>query len=298
MAARKVALPKAIQAVIAAHEAGRHDPPTGPYPGKGFQDDCRLCHQERAAAAKVEAPVKGPRRAPAPASTPVDLPDEPVDVVVPVPPAGTDEAASIETREAWMLRGVEKWRPAFEAIGHELPPVRVSIGWPGGRGSRKDVLGQCWAPTAVEDAIPAIFVSPVQSDPVEVLETIGHELIHALNFHWAHRSPFQKVARALGYTNGAVAKTTRKESPDLYAILDQWAAELGPFGHSRVNAGGTDPKGWKLLRPPVQSTRMLKVWCADDGYTLRTTSKWLRLAVPTCPLCGVKMDYEERGGDA
>ena len=42
---------------------------------------------------------------------------------------------------------------------------------------------------------------------------------------------------------------------------------------------------------PKQTTRMLKCECPACGYTVRTTRKWLDIAVPTCPVC--LFDLEE-----
>lgn len=206
-----------------------------------------------------------------------------------------DSKVVYTSREAWMIAAVEALTPWYVAIGHEVPPVRVSIGWPGGR-SDATVLGSCWAKESVKDGKAMIFVSPVQDDPVEVLETIAHELIHAINHAWGHGAEFKKVAKALGIENGGVCKTNRAESPDLYARLDTVAATLGTFPHSaigtRTSAGtitGTfvDPKTGKRINPrngkPVQGTRMLKVVCPEDGYTVRTTSRWLAVGNPSCP---------------
>ncbi len=45
------------------------------------------------------------------------------------------------------------------------------------------------------------------------------------------------------------------------------------------------------LPAPKQGTRMLKVICPADGYTIRTTNKWLQVGFPTCP-CGTVMRRE------
>ena len=60
--------------------------------------------------------------------------------------------------------------------------------------------------------------------------------------------------------------------------------ELGPYPHAALTAGLSSGK-------PKQGTRMLKVECPEDGYTLRTTAKWLAVGVPTCP-CGTEMVAE------
>ncbi len=358
-------LPKADNAIIAEHEAGKHDVNNGGYPTKGPQPEtCRECAREaKETAASVPTyvrtglPVNKPKAPKAEAATaePIlvagtiagivaglpgpkakrvnALPGTPgprslAKLLVVTPPKAKAAKAKVlpgdaakarrttirakgaakaepvtiakppatsilgaivvpeggyGTREAWMLAAVEAIRPWFTEEGETLPPVRISIGWPGGRGNKQNVLGQCWAASAVDDGVPAIFVTPTQKDAVEVLETIIHEAIHAAG-HMHHRSPFQKVARKFGFVNGGKTKTTREQSPDLYATLDEMAAALGPFPHAAVNGshglGGGDPKA-----PPVQGTRMLKTWCDNDGYTVRATKKWLAIAVPNCPLC-------------
>ena len=63
---------------------------------------------------------------------------------------------------------------------------------------------------------------------------------------------------------------------------EKLAKKLGPFPHAVIKPlhglGGVGPE-----RPPVQSTRMLKVMCPGCGYTVRATRKWLDIGVPACP---------------
>lgn len=33
-----------------------------------------------------------------------------------------------------------------------------------------------------------------------------------------------------------------------------------------------------------QSTRLIKAYCDECGYTVRVTRKWIRVAFPICPL--------------
>lgn len=203
------------------------------------------------------------------------------------------------TREAWMLAAVDLMRPIFAEIGEEIPPVRISMGWPGGRGNKQHVVGQCWGAATVADGIPAVFVSPAQKDVLEILGTIMHEDIHAAG-HFQHRAKFTRVAKLLdpeGDHSGSWAKSwpSPGRSPVLFTRLSALADQLGPFPHSVVNAlGGLlgITKG-----PAVQGTRMLKVWCGECGYTLRATAKWLHVATPVCPnedcgMVGLAMEVE------
>ena len=69
---------------------------------------------------------------------------------------------------------------------------------------------------------------------------------------------------------------------DLKVKLDALAAKLGPYPHAALTPG---------MRTGKQGTRMLKVTCPEDGYTLRATRKWLDMGLPTCP-CGTEMTEE------
>lgn len=179
-----------------------------------------------------------------------------------------------ETREAWLNAAIEALRPLFTQLAAvDLPAeVRVSCGFPGGGSARKRI-GECW-PTKASDGVAQVFVSPVLDDPIQVLGTLVHELIHA----WddcknGHKRPFSRVARAMGLEGKMTATTVGDE---LRAVLAEIAGELGPYPHAALDLG---------LRVKKQSTRMLKVECPACGYTLRTTAKWLEVGVPTC-CCG------------
>lgn len=178
------------------------------------------------------------------------------------------------TREEWLISAVDELRPLF-ASHAEVPPVRISVGWPGGRGPKNGVVGQCWASHTTEDSNPAIFVSPVVKDPVEVLVTVVHEMVHAAGKH-GHRGEFARLAGAVGLMKPW--KST-PASPELRATLAALADKLGPFDHAVIKPGDG---------PAVQTTRMLKLACPDDGYLVRTTAKWLEVGLPSCP-CGTTL---------
>lgn len=208
------------------------------------------------------------------------------------PEATTSGAAVVgTTREAWMLRAVEAMR-SWLPDGNVVPDVRISFGWPGGRGSKKGVRGQCWY--ATDDEVPAIFVSPDQNDPIVVLGIILHEMVHASGQRQHNPGGFGKVAGPMGFTKSFT--TSENKTPELLARLTDLAAELGPMDHARVNAAG-GLYGTGAQRPPVQSTRMVKLTCPDDGYTVRTTRKWIEVGLPTCP-CGEDMVADQDGLDA
>jgi hypothetical protein len=216
-----------------------------------------VASQARKAQAAVAALGAGPRRD------------------APLIPVKSEPMTIIDgTREGWMMEAVRRiaaWMPANVADPTIVyPRIRISTGWPKGRGMGK-ARGQCWGPSMVADAVPAIFVSPAEDEPVTILGIIAHEMVHAAG-HYSHRGSFVRVAGQLGFTAPFTDSSYR--DPVLEARLVGLAEQLGPIDHGRVNA---------TSRAKVQGTRMLKLSCPEDGYTVRTTQKWLDVGLPTCP---------------
>lgn len=183
-------------------------------------------------------------------------------------------AAFHATREAWLIAAVKSLTPILTATGAAVPPVRVSVGFPGGRGRKNAVIGQCWAAEASSDGIAQVFISPTIVDGVQVLSTLLHELIHAVDGnHSGHRGAFAQIARAVGLQAPMTATTPGEAlSARLTAVLDG----LGAYPHAALKPGTTGAH-----KP--QGTRMLKVSCPVCGYTARTTQKWLDKGYPMCP---------------
>lgn len=189
------------------------------------------------------------------------------------------------TREEWLVSAVEALRPMFAEQASDIPAVKVSVGWPGGRGRKNKVIGQCWHPDSAADGAAHIFVSPVLSAPVEVLETLVHELVHAVDRNASgHKGAFTKLAKALGLTGKMTATVA---SDDLRLVLADMADRLGEYPHGALVGLPTDGADG----PKKQGTRMLKIECVEgSGYTVRMTRKWLdEYGTPTCPCHSVRM---------
>jgi len=177
------------------------------------------------------------------------------------------------TREEWLTAAIEALAPLFKQHGHTVPPVRVSVGWPGGRGPKQNVVGQCWGTTSAADGTAQMFISPIVSDPYAVLGILAHELAHAVDdCRNGHRAPFVRIIRSIGLAGKPTATTP---GPELEPVLHGIIGTLGMFPHATLTAACTKK----------QTTRMLKLVCPECGYTIRTTAKWLETGVPTCP-CG------------
>ena len=188
-----------------------------------------------------------------------------------------------ELREAWLQAAIVGLAPLFAAADIEIPQVRISVGFPGGRGRKDNVIGQCWNSHASADKVHQIFIHPKLSDVTQILGVIMHEIVHAVDdcMH-GHKGPFVKMIRDLGLEG---KPTATKVGEELAANLAPILEELGAYPHSVLGGmtSGGDGGGKK------QTTRMLKLEAPCCGYVVRTTRKWLEVGVPSCP-CGNEME--------
>lgn len=192
-----------------------------------------------------------------------------------------------ETREAWLDRAVAAMTPWIDELEEpgQMPPVHVSVGFPGGRANRKRTIGQCWASDASADGVGQIFISPVRGTPdtVNVLGTLLHEMVHAADdCKSGHRGSFARRAKALGFVAPLTISDNR--SDELNERLHDLAAELTLFPHAAL---GPSTRGSEEKKK--QESRMIKLTCPSDGYIVRTSRKWLDVGPPTCP-CGEQME--------
>ena len=63
---------------------------------------------------------------------------------------------------------------------------------------------------------------------------------------------------------------------DFKDTFESLVSGLEEYPHARLNVSGRK----------VQTTRMLKASCPVCGYTIRLTSKWANLGLPSCPQDG------------
>jgi hypothetical protein len=187
---------------------------------------------------------------------------------------------SYQTREQWLEAATDKLRAGlFAEVGETVPVIRSSVGFPGGGSARKRI-GEYWHPKACEDAIPQVFISPVLSDAIQVLDTHVHELVHAVTPGKGHGAEFKRVALKLGLTGKMTATVA---GPDLLKRLNALALELGPYPHGKIN----------LSDRKKQSTRLGKVECPSCGYVCRVTRKWLDdVGPPICPCSNEPMEVK------
>jgi len=174
-------------------------------------------------------------------------------------------------REDWLIRAVAHLEPIFQNSGYQIPKVKVSIGFPS-TGSKGRHLGQCWGSKASEDGINQIFIAPNQSDPLEVLDTLTHELVHAVDdCKSGHGEGFKKIATDVGL-KGPMRSAGAGEH--LKQDLIKIAQALGHFPHARLLiARGASRAGIK--RPGAK--------CAKCGYEVVMMKRYLEYGPPICP---------------
>lgn len=209
-----------------------------------------------------------------------------------------------KTREAWLCAAAALMRPLFakaqqtiRATNTDRYPdtkttlprsLRITCGWPSHRGTsaRGRVIGQCWNPKVSGDQTTEIFISPYMEDTVRVLGVLAHELIHAaIGTKEGHGHLFVQCMKALDLVGKPTATT---EGEDFTKWCNEVALPaLGQYKHKRMNVSDFDVAD----KPKKQGTRMIKVACGCCGYTVRTTQKWVDVAIPTCP----NMDCDDHG---
>lgn len=196
-------------------------------------------------------------------------------------------SARFGTREGWLVAAVEALVPVFREVGEEIPTVQVSVGWPGGRGRKNSVIGQCWHPDAAKDGAAHVFISPVLDEPVRVLDVLAHELVHAVDRNESgHRGNFARIAKAIGLEGKMTATVAGVALAGRLAAI---AETLGAYPHGALVNLGDGADG-----PKKQGTRMLKVACPEgSGYIVRMTRKWIdEYGAPFCPCHGETMREE------
>ncbi len=186
-------------------------------------------------------------------------------------------------REEWLTKAIKKFETdLFKAHGYKVPKVKVSVGLPYGRGSKKAVA-QHWIPAASADGLGSIFISPTVDDGVEVLGTLIHEMCHAaVGNECGHGKIFKKCALAVGLEGKMKSTTSSKE---LVSSIKKLIKDIGPYPHARLDLGQRPTK--------KQTTRMLKLQCIGCGFVCRATiTKIIEVGPPLCACNKEPMFFE------
>lgn len=179
------------------------------------------------------------------------------------------------TREAWLNRLVEIFRPYFARLKYPLPEkIYISVGKPD-RGATTS--GICYPAYLSDDGGTHIFVHPVISNPVRVAGLVAHELCHAaLDCEGGHGREFKKLATAMGLT-GKMTKTV--EGPAFLMLMDGVPDRIGPYPHAALRSNS---------RKKTRDQRLIKVFCPLCRFCFWASAKWLKqITHPGClnPTC-------------
>jgi hypothetical protein len=175
------------------------------------------------------------------------------------------------TRESWLLAAIELLRPLFLAKHHVIPPqIMVSCGF-ASTGLRSHHVGQCWSKRSSTNGQNQIFISPALHESVEVLDTLVHELVHAVDdCQNKHGPAFRKIALSLGLEG---PMRSAAAGPALKATLGQLAQMLGPYPHARLQASHRKPA------PKARASAK----CPECGFQVPMYRKFLAYGPPLCP---------------
>ena len=129
--------------------------------------------------------------------------------------------------EVWLHEAMELMRPKFTEAGYEVPLVHLSVGF-SAKGYRVNTkrycMGMCVSRRMDKDGINQIFIAPVLDDPMEVLVTLAHELVHAIDdCQHSHGPVFQQISKDLKLADcRAVNHIDFRETVRFYqGMLDQ-----------------------------------------------------------------------------
>jgi predicted Zn-ribbon and HTH transcriptional regulator len=189
------------------------------------------------------------------------------------------------TREQWLHKAVELVSPIFKNKGYTIPKVQVSCGFPS-TGNKSKHVGQCWGKSSTNDGTNQLFISPVLDEPVQVLDTLVHELVHAVDDCMHHHGPeFKKIATDVGL-QGLMREASA--GPWLQEQLTAISRQLGKYPHSKINLAHSSSKKTGP-RPRAK--------CKKCGYEVTPLKKWLHMGPPLCPKHTTEMepigDWEE-----
>lgn len=174
-------------------------------------------------------------------------------------------------RETWLLAATDALKPLLAEVGHPLiEPVQVSCGFPSS-GRRSSHVGECWPRKKCVHGTNQIFISPTQHDAVEVLDTLLHELIHAVDdCEHKHGKAFKKIALKLGMVGPMRSAGAGEKLKGKLQVLVQ---SLGPYPHGALQIA---------LAPRVSKPRP-RARCPQCEYQVPMLKKFLEWGPPLCP---------------
>jgi SprT-like family len=189
----------------------------------------------------------------------------------------TVRSIAADTREGWLLQATQLLAETlFLPLGYTVPAVKVSVGYASG-GLRSSAIGQCWARKSADDQLNHIFISPTLGSSFEVIDTLTHELVHAVDdCQHKHGKEFKKIALAIGLVG---PMRNAGAGPVLKPKLEALLLRLPPYPHGKLKASHQR----SVSTPPP------KARCEVCGYKVTVPKRFLHLGPPICPADKVTM---------
>jgi hypothetical protein len=133
-----------------------------------------------------------------------------------------------------------------------------------------------------------------KGDSARVADVLLHEMIHTCATRHGHGGAFKRIAENIGLIGPMTATTA---GPALASrIWEEVVSVLGRYPHNSVKLVPRGQRG--------KGSRLIKCTCANCGFNMRTTRKWIdqayalsgSLACPIgCPLAMIHPEYSVRG---
>lgn len=203
----------------------------------------------------------------------------------------------MNTREEYLVAAVEELRPWFTKAKLDIPPVKVSCGFPS-KSPLKN-LGECWSAECTFDGTRHIFITPTHKDAAESLGTLAHELTHAcLPDDAKHGPKFKDAMKAVGLEGKAIHAGP---GPELQLFIEKIVEKLGDYPNPTLKPKmkskkerAEGKKSFKLFCPRKRNgdkSCLLTEKTAGGDYSVTVSRKMLKLAFPVC-VCGAEMEME------
>jgi hypothetical protein len=143
---------------------------------------------------------------------------------------------------------------------------------------RSGHIGQCWSTKSAGNGVNQIFIAPTLGDAFNVIDTLVHELIHAVDdCEHKHGKEFKKMALKLGLKG---PMRSAGAGPELKVVLTQMLTQLGPYPHGPLKVA---------MQKPVSRNRP-RAKCNKCGYQVPMLKRFLAYGPPICPKDKINMD--------
>ena len=161
-----------------------------------------------------------------------------------------------KTREEYLQRAYVLLNEiAFKPNGQECPKINVACSWiVGTRAANKKTLGQCSSRSASGANINEIRIVPTVDDSFEAIDTLAHEMAHAVDdCQNGHKGQFKKICLAVGL-DGNKHMRYAEAGEKLGKTIKNIIATIGDYPHAKVD----------ISNVKKQSARMLKMICENE----------------------------------